>query len=141
MVYFKIRFYQSWRRQWPYKNYETLYINHNINHCKGIYFFGFLNLTLMQDVCLLTIIMLAQHPCTLKWWDYDTIGVPVTYCSNKMEIRKKNCRLRIHHKTVKHQLPVLSSCIFRYMSHTSWSYKNMFYRIIYRVRYYFMDIL
>ena len=33
-VYSKIRFYQSWRRQWPYKNYETQYINHNINHCK-----------------------------------------------------------------------------------------------------------
>ena len=88
-VYSKIRFYQSWRRQWPYKNYETQYINHNINHCKTHIFFGFLNLTLMQDVCLLTIIMLAQHPCTLKWWDYDTIGVPVTYCSNKIKITKR----------------------------------------------------
>ena len=56
---------------------------------KHISFFGFLNLTLMQDVCLLTIIMLAQHPCTLKWWDYDTIGVPVTYCSNKIKITKR----------------------------------------------------
>ena len=42
MVYFKIRFYQSWRRQWPYKNYETLYINHNINHCKITYIFWLL---------------------------------------------------------------------------------------------------